>query len=110
MAQDTTRKFIGRAIVVDPATGSDSEYSAYVCVLLTGAAGVPSVTVCEARTADELLAKLKTNDLYRHFADAKLTFEPPKRASPVSRSSASQRYEALSYDELNRAQTILSGF
>lgn len=109
MAHETTRKFIGRAIVIDPETGKDSAYSAYVCVLLTGTAGVPSVTVCQARTADELLANLRTNDLYLKFAGVKLTFEPPKLAYPVSHSSARQRYEALSYDELNRAQTILSG-
>lgn len=109
MTQETTRKFIGRAIVIDPATGEDSEFSAYVCVLLTGEAGVPSVTVCEARTVDELLAKLKTDDITPHFTKAKLTFDPPKRIVPVSHSSASQRYEALSLDELNRVQTVLSG-
>ncbi len=109
MAQDTTRKFIGRAIVIDPATGEDSEYSAYVCVLLDGEAGVPSVTVCQAKTVDELLAKLRMDYITPHFTRAKLTFEPPKRGSLVNRSSASQRYEALSYDELNRVQTILSG-
>ncbi len=109
MTQETTRKFVGRAIVIDPATGEDSEYSAYVCVLLTGAAGVPSVTVCEAATFAELIAKLKADDITPHFTKAKLTFDPPKRDHPVSHSSARQRYEALSLDEINRAQTLLSG-
>jgi len=109
VTQETTRKFIGRAIVIDPKTGHDSEYSAYVCVLLTGEAGVPSVTVCEAPSFDGLLAKLQSDDITPHFVKAKLTFEPPKRAYPISHSSARQRYDALTLDELNRVQTLLSG-
>ena len=109
MAQETTRKFIGRAIVIDPATGRDSEFSAYVCVLLTGAAGVPSVILGEAATLDDLMTKLRASDLSAHFAKAKLTFEPPASHWPISHTSARQRYEALSLDELNRVQTILSG-
>jgi len=108
MSQET-HKFVGRAIVIDKATGEDSEYSAYVCVLLIGTARVPSVTVCDARTLDELLTKLRASDLYAHFPDAPLTFEPPPLAYPISHSSARQRYEALSLHELSRAQTVLSG-
>lgn len=109
MAHETTKRFIGRAIVIDPATGEDSAHSAYVCVLLTGEDGIPSITACQAPTFDELLALLRTDDLVRHFAAAKLTFEPPKRVVHVSHSLARQRYEALALHELNRVQTLLSG-
>jgi hypothetical protein len=109
MSQETASKFIGRAVVVDPSTGEDTEYSAYVCILLTGPTGIPSVTVCEARTLDELLAKLRASDLNAHFARAKITYEPPRALWPINHSSARQRYEALPYAELNRAQTVLSG-
>jgi hypothetical protein len=109
MTQETTRKFVGRTIVIDPKTGEDSEYSAYVCILLTGAAGIPSVTVCEAPTIDELLLKLRTCDIIPHFTHAKLTFEPPPSHWPISHSMARQRYEALTLSELHRAQTVLSG-
>ena len=108
MTQETTRKFIGRAIVIDPATKADSEWSAYVCVLLTGAEGIPSVTVCEDATLDGLLKKLGESDLSRHFTGAKTTFEPPPGDWSINHASARQRYEALSLHELNRAQTILS--
>jgi len=109
MTQETTRKFVGRAIVIDPATGRDSDFSAYVCILLTGAAGIPSVTVCEAKTLDLLLSKLREDDITPHFAHAKLTFEPPRDNWPISHSMARQRYEALRLDELSRVQTVLSG-
>ena len=109
MTAQTTRKFVGRSIVIDPATERDSDYSAYVCVLLTGEAGVPSITVCEAPTFDRLMAKLRENDLLPHFPHAQLTFEPPRATPFISHSMAKQRYEALTLDELNRAQTILSG-
>lgn len=109
MTQETTRRFIGRAIVIDPATGADSEYSAYVCVLLTGAAGVPSITVCEAADFGGLLAKLAKDELAPHLAAAKITFEPPPHRWPVSHSSARQRYEALTLHEIGRVQTLLSG-
>lgn len=109
MSQDNPRKFVGRAIALDPATGQDSEYSAYVCVLLTGEAGIPSVNVCQAPTFDELMAKLKRDEILPHFAKAKFTFEPPRTKPFVSHSMARQRYEALPYAELNMAQTILSG-
>lgn len=109
MTQEMTRKFVGRAVVIDPANGQDSDFSAYVCLLLTGAAGIPSVTLGEAPSLDELLKRLRTDDLSRHFSEAKLTFEPPRSAYPISHSMALQRYEALTLDELNRAQTILSG-
>ena len=109
MSRQTTRKFVGRAIVLDPATGADSEYSAYVCILLTGEAGIPSVTVCEAPTFDEILAKLRQDDILPHFPHATFTYEPPRATWAVSHSMARQRYEALSYAELNMAQTVLSG-
>jgi len=109
MTQETTRKFVGRAIVIDPSTGKDSEYSAYVCVLLAGTEGIPSVTVCDAPTADELLTKILTDDLSLHFSGAKLTFDPPTGDYPVSHSSARQRYEALSLHEIGRVQTGMSG-
>jgi hypothetical protein len=108
MTQET-RKFVGRAIVIDKATGEDSEYSAYVCLLLSGKGRVPQVTVCEARTLDELLKKVQASDVNALYAQAPLTFEPPPHLYPITHSSARQRYEALSLDELNRAQTVLSG-
>ena len=108
MSQETKR-FIGRAIVIDPRTGQDSEYSAYVYLLLTGPTEVPSVTVCEAPSFDELMDKIRREDVTRHFPHAKLTFEPPRAQPFVSHSMARQRYEALPYAEFTKAQTIMSG-
>lgn len=109
MSQEHPKKFIGRAIVIDPATQQDSDYSAYVCVLLTGAELRPAITVGSAQDLDDLLAKLRADDLYGRFKEAKLTFDPPPDDYPVNQSGARQRYEALSLHELGRAQTILSG-
>ncbi|MEK7546514.1 MAG: hypothetical protein AAB554_05635 [Patescibacteria group bacterium] len=109
MTQENPRKFIGRAIVIDQSTARTWSVSAYVCVLLTGATGVPSVILGEAPTLDGLMKKLRASDLYAHFAKAKLTFEPPISHWPISHTSARQRYEALSLDELSRVQTIMSG-
>jgi len=104
-----TERFIGRAVVIDPATGQDSEYSAYVCVLLTGKVRQPSVTVCEAADVDALLRKLLADELFAKFKNAKISYDPPPDAYYISGSMCRQRYRALPYHELNRAQTVLSG-
>ena len=109
MSLEKAQKFIGRAIVLDPHTGEDSEFSAYVCLLLTGKDSKPAITVCEAPDIDALLRKLMADDLHAKFKDAKLTFDPPSGAYPINQSRRRQRYEALSLHELGRVQTVMSG-
>ena len=109
MTQEKTLRFVGRAIVIDPLTDQDSEYSAYVCVLLTGPGRQPSITLGEAADVDSLLMMLVTDELNARFKDTKLSFEPPPGDYPITHSSARQRYEALGLQELYRVQTILSG-
>lgn len=109
MTRETAKRFIGKAIVVDPRTGADAECSAYVYVLLTGTAGVPSVTFCEALSFDGLMERIVRDEIAPHFRNSPLTFEPPSHRPLVSHSMMRQRYEALSLDEIGRAQTLLSG-
>lgn len=109
MSREKTRKFIGRAIVLDPKTGEDSEYSTYVCMLLTGEVPRPSATICEAKNVDLLLAKIKASGLYVKFRDARVTYDPPTGVYAIGKSRARQRYEALTLDELTLVQRVLSG-
>lgn len=97
-------KFFGRSVVLDPKTGDPAGYEAYVCVLLTETERQPGVTLAEARTLDELIGKMRADDISPHFLQAKLSFEPPPGDYPINHSLARQRYEALALDELYKIQ------
>lgn len=102
--KDDCEKFVGRAVVLDPDTGEPAGFEAYTCLLLTGAERVPGIIVCEAKTLDDLEAKLKASELNARFKHAKLTYEPPTGTYPINNSGALQRFEALTLDELYRFQ------
>lgn len=104
---DLCEKFIGRAILLDPATGADTEWSAYVCILLTGKARVPSILVCETQDFGSLLSRLRSDELLPHFKRAKTTFDPPGGDHPSPAARARQRYEALELPQIYRVQAVL---
>jgi len=106
--RDACEKFLGKAVVLDPNTGETIGAETYVCVLLTVPGRRPGVTVCEAPAIDVLISKLEADDARTRFRRAKPTFEPPMGDFPICRSSARQRYEALTRDEIRRVQARLA--